>query len=298
MATYYIEVGSGESGDGSLSDPFHIDSQADLDNILNGGYAGSTASASGDIYIFLDGTYASGLRINADGHDGLTFRSLNTFGAYFANVNLGPQGDTTGNILTRSSESTTFEKLHFEISTYFKAGGGTLTLTLCKVDSSSTPGGYGTFQMGGYAPGGVFDKWLPTNLYFDRCLIINNSSSHELFNRRATNHTITNAKDHPDNLSFSKCTIVGKSTQPIFEGGSGSTITIQMNNSIVYGEAGTTTDNTSYETFSNSANNWGYRFGNSNLPSIGSTDPLFEDTTTDNYRLKPNSPCIGMSTVS
>jgi len=287
MSTIYLEVGASESGDGSAGNPFHVDGQTALDDILDGSYTNASAAQSGDVYVFKAGTYASGLRINADGHDGLTFRGEGTHAAYFPLVQLGPIGDLTSNILTRSSETTTFSNLNLQPSSAFRAGGGTLAIVDCLIDAAVS-GGYATFQMGGYAPGSTPDGWLRSSISFLRCLVINGTA--DLFQRRNTNHTYTNAKDLPSPLTIDFCTFILRDQEPFSQGASGASFAANINNSIFYGEDGVTSDSNNYNSFPESANNWAYQTGGSRLSgiSIATTDPLFIDPAVDNYRLRPS----------
>lgn len=126
MATYYISKNTGVDGDGTLANPFHVDSTADLDDILAGTYTGSTAAAAGDEFVFLDGEYGA-VRVNNADVGGILFSALNPRQAKFTEM-LGASSSGSANF---DAEGLHISKNHAAssvkfLSTQVNFSGGTI----------------------------------------------------------------------------------------------------------------------------------------------------------------------------
>lgn len=297
---YYVKQGAVEGGDGSEADPFVIVNQASVDTLLAGTYTNSTAASSGDIYTFEDGDYPSNVRYNSAGTDGLTFRSKNLHGANLQNPQLGSSGTVSGGNLTRSVESTTFEKFKLtpnwgnSAGSQNRWGGGTLTIRKCLFTPTS---GKGFFYMGGNGMQGIYDGWLPTHITFQNCVFHNGSSNTGIYNWGMTHGSApaNGSTTAPSTFTFEHCTIVSSGTQKIF---GGAVTGVLLKNVILAGLGGTIVDDID-GVDTESSNVWGYQYSDATVTPyiIGTSNPLFVDPSTLDFSLRPDSPCINKGSV-
>ena len=260
MATYYIEYDSGESGDGTLDDPFHVDSTTDLDDILDGTYTNSTEAVSGDEYVFLDGNYGSVFINNAD-KNGVLFAALNDSQAIFTvfpgKYHSGGSADYECNGLFID---------HYHGGSNINRYNNKLTLKGGRVhlEGSNRIGYNGNFlechwkQLELYIKN-TYTEWFrnPGGAQtFDNCSIILDTS----YGGPRFAHTLS--------PTFRDCIISSQDSE------------VTLSHSSSFG--------------STTSNNWVHNCTGTLPDNIGTADPIFEDPANLKFRLNMvNSPCIG-----
>lgn len=262
MLTYYIEYGSGESGNGSLNDPFHVDSTTDLNNILSGSYSGATAAQAGDKYIFLNGAYGD-LGLNTGSPvAGITFEAESYLGV---SVTIADGADNKTWIGNAAFTVDGFDIIsNHDRNLNFNS---TATLRKCQFSHNVT---------NTYWPLGNDNR-----LTFEKC-VLNIDTSYSAF--LDSNGTVT----------FDKCAIGLKSsttTNFVNTGG-----TVLATDTILYVISGTwNKGNGSWH--ANCANNWVYGWNTSPPTNVGTTDPNLRDPANGDFRPRPDFPLIGKGLV-
>jgi hypothetical protein len=279
MATVYFFNGT-QSGtaDGSYADPYDLSSLATQES----------ASSSGDVFIFKDGTYTLTSLQEFNGGAGITYKAENAGEAIFSGQTLR-FGSTTGGSVNFTVEDINFIELNFSstavevkmLNTY------KVTLNRCvfKCDGTSTSGTAGFF---GYTA-------LQTTAYGTRataneCVFKaeTTGSGAELFrNRDATFNSLLELDNCTCSHSVGGASIIFQNLKTGF-----------VKNTIIYGASsnltkGITTGLT--ETY-----NCYYNIGESadSANNIIVDDPQFVDSANGDFRLRPSSPCINAGTAS
>ena len=279
MATVYFFNGT-QSGtaDGSSSDPYDISSLATQES----------ASSAGDIFIFKNGTYTNTSLQEFTGGAGITYRGETRGEAIFSGSKFR-FGASTGASVNFTIEDLDFIELDFSstaidvrmIDTY------KITINRCvfKCDGTSTNGAAGFFgftQLDTTAYG--------TRVALNECVLKAETTAGgaELFrNRNSSFNSVLELDNCTCSHSVGSASIIFQNLKSGF-----------VKNTIIYGASsnltkGTTTGLT--ETY-----NCYYNIGQSadSVNNIIIDDPQFVDATTQDFRLRPSSPCIGAGTAS
>jgi len=274
MATIYFFNGT-QSGtaDGSYVDPYDFSSLATQES----------ASSSGDVFIFKDGTYVITANLTL-GADGVTYEAETTGDVTFNfnsqySLSLGDSANTypgftlkgivfdniNGIMLTRIIDN----DLLIAEDCQFK---GMSSGYRCIIgDTAGSDGGYGL------------------NAVFRRCVFVGTSSANEVrfFRYRLINVSF--------NLTLENCSVLLYGQGGMFETGTPGIKIVK--NSILYAD----NSSSQFGGISLTENNNCYYnlIGKSANPANGIivADPQFVDVANGDLRLRPTSPCIGAGTV-
>jgi hypothetical protein len=286
MATVYFFNGT-QSGtaDGSYADPYDLTQLATQEG----------SATSGDIFVFKDGTYAfasSGTFTGGSG--GITYKAETTRGVIF-DIS-ATEFNITNTLNTTGANSLTVDGISFQYD-----GSQTSHRLILQM----APSALATFNdcdftgMDSTARTCIGDLQASVTGYalratFNRCLVTATGAANDVttFNYRSTPSGANHA------LTVNNCTIIHSSDSG---GGDvfGESCTVKntivdgtgaSSGSLIIGSGNVITE----------SNNCYYNIGESADPANGIIvdDPLFVDSTTGDYRLRPNSPCIGAGTSS
>ena len=273
MATVYFFNGT-QSGtaDGSYADPYDLTQLATQES----------ASTSGDVFIFKDGTYTitSALTLGADG---VTYRAENTGDVLFNHTGLN-LGNSVGNYAGFNLKGIKFN------------GGGLLglrildgdLLTVEECEFIGITNGYRTL-VGDTA---AVDNGYAMNAHFKGCIFEGTASASEV---RFFRYRINAAS----NLTIESCTILLSSTaggSGIFQASHAGTHVIKNTIALCTTSGATLGTPLGFT----ETNNCYYNIGESADPAnnIIVDDPQFIDSANGDYRLRPSSPCINAGTAS
>ena len=280
MATVYFFNGT-QSGtaDGSYADPYDLSSLASQES----------ASSSGDVFIFKDGTYTQTSDLTLAGTNGITYQAESPLGATLdlnafqlttgsnalfdmtvKNLRLVGFKDTSVGIQTLANQS---HKVFFEG---------------CYIESDATNSS--TSGIIGYQQTATTYGLRAT---FRRCAMkLYNTSAGEAFYHRTT------APSHPF-LELDSCSIsvnvsggLTSLTQNVD--------TFIIKNTIIYGDTNAVNGLGTNSSLTESNNCYYNVTGESADPANGIIvdDPQFVDFANGDLRLRPTSPCIGAGTAS
>lgn len=223
--------------------------------------------SSGDVCIFDDGTY--NFTLNPEARSGITLRAKNIFGpvcTYGAVSVFVGDDDVAGNGTYEISG------FHFKFTNtaYIRTRGEQIDFVNCKVEKTGTWHGSGQATFYDNAGGTAAERW-------SQCLFVYRTLSH------THGQSLFNGPGH----EFYNCTMIMlrnvtsnfcDSTSAIFQG------CLFAGIESAWGDI----DNASL----NSKDNWCFNCTGTKPPHLGTSDPLFIDTDNEDYRLRPNSPCI------
>ena len=282
MATVYIKPGSG-TGTGTLADPYFFDQLGTAE----------TGAGSGGKILFTDGTYIASSILQL-GASNVTYEALNSKNAIIdfqnsasAALELGRSADSfagfalKGLVFDNIGSITNNGAVDVEI-----ASGELLTVDECEfLDMAST---YKALVGSGSAsPTGAM------NATFTGCIFTGSTSSTDVdfFRYRLATPL------HSLSIINCLCIFTNNNTNEFFKTTTTGNVTVK--NTILKGEGSGTTTLGTATTFTES-NNCYFGIGESADAANGIIidDPLFVDSTTGDYRLRPNSPCIGAGTSS
>jgi hypothetical protein len=281
MATVYFFNGT-QSGtaDGSYADPYDLSSLATQES----------ASSSGDVFIFKDGTYALGADRTFSGGAGISYQAESDGGVIF---------DANGNHFVFGVSDTVGATVDFSLSGFdfidFANGNNhaffikmdinnTVTFNRCLIENQTSA-----------AAGGIIGKATTAehmNVVFNQCVLDISSTAGGAEAFRDQNATSAGLAS----LTLNGCTLKHSTggTSNIFD----RTGTTVIKNTILYGgNSGISLG--SFSSLTESYNCY-YNVNQSADPAnnIIVDDPQFVDSTTGDYRLRPSSPCINAGTAS
>jgi hypothetical protein len=282
MATVYFFNGT-QSGtaDGSYADPYDLSSLATQES----------ASSSGDIFIFKDGTYSLSADQTFSGGAGISYQAESDRGVIFdANSNHFVFGVANGTGATVDFSLSGFDFIDFingNSHAFFIQMDLTNTVTFnrCRIENQTSS-----------AAGGVIGKDTTAehmNVVFNETVFViktTGTASKVFRDRNGTTADIAS-------LSLINSTVY-------YEGGSSALVmertgTTVIKNTILYGGNANATLGTSGVFLTESYNCY-YNIGESAdaANAIIVDDPQFVDSANGDYRLRPTSPCINAGTAS
>lgn len=270
------------TGDGAL-DGSTIDDPINWSNGSGLSTAETAAGTNGTI-IFLDGNYPFGGNKTFAGADGLTYESLNLYGAV-----LGDSGTHRRLVIGSTSRNgIKVNKFRFNDVQDFEqygAGGDNNKMDQCLITSTVAFSCAGTSVF--YTNSGGLDV---TNTVISPFITTSGLRFFSAAQRLTFNNCTFNIKTD-GTLSTKIGAYSGTPTASFLK----NTILVCDNDANV--DTGTAGDFAQYAT-----NCSFYQMGSANdsggTNNLYDTDPLFVDSANDNYRLRPNSPCIGAGTAS
>jgi len=284
MATVYFFNGTQSgSADGSYSDPYDLSSLATQES----------ASSSGDVFIFKDGTYnLTSIVTFTGGSGGITYKAETTRGVIF-NISViafnitttenvtGANSLTVDGISFQFDGSQTSHRLILQIAPTALATFNDCDFTGMDSTTKTCIGDYQS-SVTGYA----------LRATFNRCLVTATGAQNDVatFNYRVAPSNASHS------LTVNNCTIIHSSDTG---GGDVFGENCTVKNTIVDGTGASSGSLIVGGTITES-NNCYYNIGQSADPANGIIvdDPQFVDSTTGDYRLRPSSPCIGAGTAS
>lgn len=281
MATVYFFNGTqSATADGTYADPYDLSSLATQES----------ASSSGDVFIFQDGTYTRTSDLTLAGTNGITYQAESPLGATLdlnafqlttgsnalfdmtvKNLRLVGFKDSSVGLQTLANQShkVFFEGCYIESDATNSSGSGIIGYQL----TGTTVGLRATFRS------------CAMKLY--------NTSTGEAFYHR------TSAPTHPF-LELDSCSI----SVNVSGGLTALTQNVDnfiIKNTIIYGDTNAVNGLGTNQASRTESNNCYYNVtGESADPANGIIvdDPQFVDLTTGDLRLRPTSPCIGAGTAS
>ena len=281
MATVYFFNGT-QSGtaDGSYADPY------DLTQLTTQ----ESASTSGDVFIFKDGTYALSADRTFSGGAGISYQAETDRGVIF---------DANGNHFVFGVSDNTGATVDFSLSGFdfidFANGNNHAFFILMDINNTVTFNRCLIENRTSGAASGIIGKTTTTehmNVVFNQCVldISSSASGAEAFrDQNATSAALAS-------LTLNGCTLRHSTggTSNIFDR-TGTTI---FKNTILYGD----NSGISLGTFSSLTESYNcyYNVNQSADPAnnIIVDDPQFVDEPNGDFRLRPTSPCIGVGTAS
>jgi hypothetical protein len=282
MATVYFFNGT-QSGtaDGSYSDPYDLSSLATQES----------ASSSGDVFIFKDGTYSLIADQTFSGGSGISYQAESDRGVIFdANSNHFVFGVANGTGATVDFSLSGFDFIDFINGTahafFIQMDiSNTVTFNRCLIENQESA-----------AASGVIGKDATgehLNAVFNETVIVvktTGSSSRAFRDRNGTTSAVAS-------LSLINSTVYyeGGSSAKVMER-TGATV---IKNTILFGGNSSITLGTSGVFLTESSNCY-FNIGESAdaANNIIVVDPQFVDSATGDYRLRPASPCINAGTAS
>ncbi len=281
MATVYFFNGT-QSGtaDGSYADPY------DLTQLTTQ----ESASTSGDVFIFKDGTYALSADRTFSGGAGISYQAETDRGVIF---------DANGNHFVFGVSDNTGATVDFSLSGFdfidFANGNNHAFFILMDINNTVTFNRCLIENRTSGAASGIIGKTTTTehmNVVFNQCVldISSSASGAEAFrDQNATSAALAS-------LTLNGCTLRHSTggTSNIFDR-TGTTI---FKNTILYGD----NSGISLGTFSSLTESYNcyYNVNQSADPAnnIIVDDPQFVDEPNGDFRLRPTSPCINAGTAS
>ena len=279
MATLYFFNGT-QSGtaDGSYADPYDFSSLATQES----------ASSSGDVFIFKDGTYGITASLTL-GADGVTYKAETTGSVTFdfSSTYALALGDSSNTFPGFTLKGIVFNNISGVLSLKI-IDGDLLIAEDCQFKGMSS--GYRCI----IGDTGATDNGYAMNATFKRCIFKGTANASEVRLFRYRLSSVTQA------LTLESCTIVLSSTA----GGSGIFLnttpgTFVIKNTIIVCTTSGATLGTTIPALTESYNCY-YNISESADPAnaIIVDDPQFVDTANNDYRLRPSSPCINAGTAS